>query len=179
MKTTIKKEIVDWIKTIALAITLALLITSFIEPTLVQQTSMYPTLDNNDYLLLHKRAYSNNKVPHYGDIIVFRSDLELPNGKKKNLVKRVIGIGGDHIQIREGIVFRNNEMLTENYINGKVTDGLVDEIVPNGQIFVMGDNRPNGNSIDSRDPSIGTIAEDRIVGRVFIRLFPFNKIQTF
>lgn len=116
-------------------------------------------------------------MPQYGDVVVFKSHLTMENGKEKDLVKRVIGVGGDHVVILDGKVYINDKELTESYINGDYTDGIIDEIVPQGHIFAMGDNRPN--SRDSRDPSVGMIPKDDIVGKVFIRLFPFNQIKLF
>lgn len=176
MSETIKKEILEWGKTIIIAIVMALIITTFVRPTLVRGISMYPTLEENDYLLIYRQSYRNS-MPEQGDVIVFKSHLLQANGKEKDLVKRVIGIEGDLIQIVDGRVYVNSQEVDEDYIYGDYTDGFVDMIVPEGHIFAMGDNRPN--SLDSRDPSVGFIAMDDVIGRVFIRLFPFNKIKTF
>ncbi len=173
MGNSIKKEIFEWIKTIAIAGLMALIITMFVRPTLVKGESMFPTLEENDYLLIYRQAY-RNELPEHGDIIVFRSHLLQTNGKEKDLVKRVIGVPGDHIVVADGKVFLNDEELSEDYINGNYTDGAVDEVVPEGYVFAMGDNRPN--SLDSREISVGMIPIEDIIGRVFIRLYPFNKL---
>lgn len=173
----LKKEILDWIKTIITAVVLAFIITTFVRPTLVNGVSMFPTLDHNNYLLLYKMAYVGDKIPSRGDIVVFRSHLLTEDGKEKDLVKRVIGVAGDHVIIDSGRVFINGQELYEFYINGDFTDGEVDEIVPEGHVFAMGDNRPN--SKDSRHPDVGMVPEEDIVGKVFIRLFPFNQIRAF
>lgn len=173
----LKKEILEWVKTIVMAVVLAFVITTFVRPTLVNGVSMFPTLDHNNYLLLYKMAYVGDKIPNRGDIVVFNSHLLTEDGKEKDLVKRVIAVQGDHVIIDSGHVFVNGEEKYEFYINGDYTDGTVDEIVPEGHIFAMGDNRPH--SRDSRDPSVGMISEEDIIGRVFIRLFPFNQIRTF
>ncbi|MDO4719336.1 MAG: signal peptidase I [Peptostreptococcaceae bacterium] len=174
---SLKREIVEWIKTIAMAVILSLIITTFVRPTLVKGVSMFPTLDQNHYLLLYRMAYAGDKMPKPGDIVVFKSHLLMENGKGKDLVKRVIAVEGDHILIRDGKVYVNGTELTEDYINGGYTDGEISENVPPGYIFAMGDNRPN--SRDSRDPEVGMIPKGDIVGKVFIRLFPFNRIRTF
>ena len=176
MSDNVKKEVFEWIKTIAIAGTMALLITMFIRPTLVRGLSMFPTLEENDYLLIYRQAY-RQELPEQGNVIVFKSHLLQTNGKEKDLVKRVIGIPGDHVVVAEGEVYINDEKLVEPYINGDYTDGYVDEIIPEGYIFAMGDNRPN--SLDSREPSVGLIPLDKIIGKVFIRLYPFNKIIMF
>lgn len=176
MGENVKKEIFEWIKTIAIAGIIALLITSFIRPTLVRGVSMFPTLEENDYLLIYRQAFKQ-ELPEYGNIIVFKSHLLQTNGKEKDLVKRVIGIPGDHVVVSDGKVYVNDEQLVEPYVNGNYTDGIVDEIIPEGFIFAMGDNRPN--SLDSRETTVGIIPLDKIIGKVFIRLYPFNKITMF
>ena len=91
-----------------------------------------------------------------------------------NLIKRVIGEAGDHIVVNSENVYINGKELEEEYINGEITPGDVDLTVPENHVFVMGDNRPV--SFDSRAPQIGPISNDRIMGKVLVRLFPFNKI---
>ncbi|WP_331721876.1 signal peptidase I [Alkalithermobacter thermoalcaliphilus] len=169
-----KKEIIEWIKTIVISFILAMIITTFIRPTLVKGYSMYPTLEENDYLLINRMAYRSDE-PQRGDIVVFKSHIPGDDGKEKDLVKRVIGISGDKIEIVNGIVYVNNEELIEDYINGDYTEGYVNVVVPDGYVFVLGDNRPN--SMDSRHDSVGFVSMDEVVGKVFIRLYPFNKIQ--
>lgn len=170
---TIMKTIWEWIKTIAISLVIALIITTFIRPTLVKGYSMYPTLEENDYLIIERIPYTTHE-PSKGDIIVFKSTLTQEDGKEKDLVKRVVGLPGDKIKVADGKVFVNDVELKENYINGDFTDGYIDTIVPDGFIFAMGDNRPN--SLDSRDPRVGFVKIDDIIGKAFVRLYPFNKI---
>ena len=169
----IKKEIIEWIKIIVTSLVIALVITHFVRPTLVHGSSMYPTLEEKDYLIINRIAY-NHKEPERGDIIVFKSSLVQENGKEKDLVKRVIGIPGDHLKIENGEVYLNEKLQNEAYIHGQKTEGDIDITIPEGCIFAMGDNR--GNSMDSRDPQVGVVKESDIMGKVIIRLFPFNKI---
>lgn len=178
MNQSIKTELIEWIKVILIAGILALIITHFIKPTIVNGESMYPTLKHNDYLIMNKVAYNNHPI-EYLDVIVFESNLPLrdeDSKKKKDLVKRVIGLPGDHIVVSDGSVYRNDEKLDEPYTKDGTTDRDVDVIVPEGQVFVMGDNRLN--SSDSRDESVGTVQKEKIIGKVILRLFPFNKITT-
>jgi signal peptidase I len=169
-----KKTIFEFVKTIIIALVLALVITTFIKPTLVKGYSMYPTIEPYNYLIVNKLPYLTGD-PSHGDIVVFKAHIYSDNGEAKDLIKRVIGIAGDKIEVKGGIVYRNGEALKEDYIYGGETPGDMEPFtVDDGYIFVMGDNRPN--SLDSRDPSIGEIAVSDILGRVDIRLFPFDEI---
>ncbi|WIF94986.1 signal peptidase I [Caminicella sporogenes] len=167
------KEIFEWIKTIAISIVIAFIITMFVRPTLVKGHSMYPTLEPNNYLIINKIPYMIHK-PERGDIVVFKSSLETDNGKKKDLIKRVIALEGDKLVIKDGKVYVNGKELKEDYINGNYTSGDIDITIPKGKVFVMGDNR--GNSLDSRDERVGLVDIDTIRGKVLVRLFPFSEI---
>ena len=163
-----------WIRDILVAILIALVIMTFIKPTIVKESSMQPTLYANNYIFLSKQAYRFSE-PERGDIIVFHSDLTTPDGSEKLLIKRIIAVPGDIITIQDGNVYINDEVLDEPYINGNVTSGNIDHMkIPDGDIFVMGDNR--GVSIDSRDSRVGCVKINMIVGKAFFRLYPFNKI---
>ena len=167
-----------WIKDISIAILVALLIMAFIKPTIVQDRSMQSTLYENNYILLSRQAYLIS-TPNPGDIVVFQSDLPA-NGRGNNrgnklLIKRVVAVAGDTVTIANGSVYVNGELQEEPFLNGKETPGALDNIlIPNGTVFVMGDNR--GQSTDSRHDSVGFVPIDDIVGRAFFRLFPFNQI---
>lgn len=171
-----KNTVFEWIRTIVLSILIALLITTFIKPTLVKGYSMYPTISQYDYLVINKIPYIMHE-PRYGDIIVFKSNLQTVEGNEKDLIKRVIGLPGDIIEIKDGKVYRNGKPLDEPYIYGGVTPGKMDPIlVEEGMLFVMGDNRPN--SLDSRDKSVGEVPMGKIMGKVLVRIFPFTRIGT-
>lgn len=172
-----KKELIEWIKVIVTALALAFIITIFITPTIVRGESMLPTLQSENYLIINKTAYWFSQ-PSRGDIVVFKSHIKDDKGKDKDLVKRVIGIPNDHIVVKDGQVFVNDVLQDEEYINGEYTDGDVDIIVPANHIFAMGDNRQN--SLDSRVEEVGTIdIKDDVIGKVVVRLFPFDKITNF
>lgn len=167
---------------VAVALLLALLCSHFIRPTIVRQTSMENTLHSKDYLLMYKQAYRTHS-PERGDIIIFRSSLTDEKGRSKLLVKRVIGLPGDSLMIKDQQLYINGEEYYEDYLKDGFTPAgdLFDEgetfTVPDGYIFAMGDNRVS--SIDSRFASVGCVSEDDIVGKVIIRLYPFNKISLF
>lgn len=99
------------------------------------------------------------------------------NNKNKKIVKRIIGLPNDHVVIKDGYVYVNDKKLDEEYLDNFYTMGNIDIIVPNDEIFVLGDNR--SNSRDSRDSSIGTIEISDIIGKVAIRILPINKVTVF
>lgn len=168
------KTIFEFAKTIIIALVIALVITTFIKPTLVKGYSMYPTIEPYNYLIVNKLPYLTGE-PRRGDIIVFKAHIYSDNGEEKDLIKRVIGVAGDVIEVKDGVVYRNGKALQEDYIYGGQTPGdMAPFTVDEGYIFVMGDNRPN--SMDSRDPSIGEVAVSDILGRADLRLFPFDQI---
>jgi len=182
-----KKELLEWLKAFIVALVVVLTINIFVTPTTVFSISMNPTLVEGDVLLLQK---SNNFKR--GDIVSFKSDLVLrasdleklnpiqkiiakkvPN---KNLIKRIIGMPGDSILIENAEVFVNGEKLEEVYIGSETIGFTFIEEIPENQYFLMGDNR--SHSTDSRSPLVGTISEDKIIGKSVLRLFPISKAGT-
>ena len=170
----------EFLKDIVIAIIIVALVTIVIKPTIVKESSMEPTLYENNYLIINKLAYFHKDHPQYGDIIVFKSDLDKTDGTgKKLLIKRVIGVEGDKITIEDGDVYRNGEKLDEPYVHGQETladEGMdiVDLEIGDDELFCMGDNREV--SLDSRSPEVGNVDEDTVVGKAVVRLFPFNQI---
>lgn len=146
-----------------------LLATLFLPVLQVSGSSMEPTLSDNDIILLIK---TDNLTT--GDLIGFYYQNKL-------LLKRVIGVAGDVIDIdEEGNVTVNGELIDEPYVTNKSIgecDITLPYQVPENRVFVMGDNR--ATSIDSRSSVIGCIEEDQIVGKVLIRIYPFNNISFF
>ena len=173
-KKKIKNEVVEWIKIILTAFVLAFVITQFVRPTLVKGQSMYPTLEENDYLIINRISPKISGLDK-GDIIVFSTGLMQDDGSgTKDLVKRVIATEGDHIKIENSNVYVNDELIDEPYIHDNMTEGSIDVIVPEGKLFAMGDNRER--SMDSRHAEVGLVDEKDVMGKVMIRLFPFNRI---
>jgi len=161
------------IRDIIIVIVVVLAVTFFIKPIVVKKTSMLPTLQENNYIILYKQAY-NFGNPKQGDIVVFPVQN---NGGKELYIKRVIGLPGDTIDIHDDMVYVNGEKLEEDYTADGITPGNVEGfVVPKGQLYVMGDNRVV--SIDSRDPSVGTVKIDNVTGVAVFRLFPFNEFGT-
>lgn len=165
----------EWIKDIAVAVLISVVILQFIKPTIVREHSMEDTLKENDYIFVSRQAYNLFGDPKQGDIIVFQSDLQTEAGEDKLLVKRIIAVPGDTISIKDGWVNVNGEQLEETYTkDGYTTTEMPEVSVPEGYLFAMGDNRQN--SMDSRDSRVGMIALDSVVGKAFFRLYPFSKI---
>lgn len=162
-----RRSAVEWAESITSAIAVILLVFVFVvQPANVDGSSMLPTLTNGDKILLRSAFYT----PEKGDIIV----IDSYNRYGETLVKRVIATGGDTVDINYSIgeVRVNGELLDEPYILAPTTVGEVSFpiTVPQGQLFVMGDNRPN--SRDSRYDSIGLIDERDVMGKVFFRITP-------
>ena len=212
-KKALAKEIFEWMYCIIIAVVLALLVRYYLgTPTIVNQTSMVPTFNNNDRLILNRLYRTLKTTPQRGDIITFEApSVSYLNGEEMNqnnltaiynnepeglfskfmynvvefgktsYIKRVIGLPGEHIQIKDGKVYINGEELQEDYLpEGTITDSMasdgisggqfLDLIVPEGTVFVMGDNR--GHSSDSR--RFGCIPYEKIEGKVVLRFWPLN-----
>jgi signal peptidase I len=175
----IKKELLEWVITIAAAGALAFLINIFGGFAVVEGPSMMPTLRDKDILV---RASYLTKEPKRGDIIAFKTDMTHPwkiyrmLGIKKALVKRIIGLPGDHVVVKDGLVYVNDIQLQENQLMDGTTNGDVDIVVTEGNLFVMGDNRLDSN--DSRG-TVGLVSIESIIGRIKYRIFPFNRMQKF
>jgi signal peptidase I len=164
----------EFLKDVVVALIIVLAITFVIKPTIVKESSMEPTLYSDNYLFVNKLAYVNKDHPEYEDIIVFQSDISKDDGNgKKMLIKRVVGVENDTITITDGVVYRNGVALEEPYtLEGYTTGEVYNLVVPQNEVFVMGDNR--SISLDSRDSEVGTITEESILGKAFVRLFPFR-----
>ncbi|MBR3672737.1 MAG: signal peptidase I [Clostridia bacterium] len=203
------REALEWIYCILIAIVIVILIKSFIGvPTVVKQSSMYPTLMQNERLWLSKWGTTFNKMPKRGDIITFEAptqrytdsnhiDYQNPVAEynynptniftkfvyytleigKTSYIKRVIGLPGEHVQIKDGSVYINDQKLEENYLQDYVVtsdlDGLyIDIVVPENTVYVLGDNR--GESTDSR--RFGCIPVEKIESKAVFRFWPLNKL---
>lgn len=172
------KAALGWIKDIIIAVIIAAIILTFFKPIIIQQESMQPTFYANDYVIVSKQAYTMFGEAEHGDVIVFVSELLDSSGKPKNLIKRVIGVPGDTIEISNGYVIRNGTVIKESYVAEAGVSGDMDPItVEEGKLFVMGDNR--AVSQDSRSLEIGQIDQSTVLGKVVCRLWPISKIGLF
>lgn len=171
-------EAVEWIKSIVIAVAVALFIKSFIfNSTYVLGNSMYPTLIEKDRLFAVKVPLYF-KGPSRGDVVV----LEAPDNEKKDYIKRVIALEGDRVEIFGGRVYLNGKVLEEDYIEEDAYTYIYDKNiwdVPEGQVFVLGDNRDEGASKDSR--YFGCVPLESLKGITGFRYFPlgerFGKIK--
>jgi signal peptidase I len=177
----------DWAVTLGLSAVIALSARTFIgEPRYIPTGSMIPTLLINDRLLVDKVTY-RFRAPERSDIIVFNPPPALAEeGMKDALIKRIVGIPGDTIEVRDGKVYRNQQPLEEGYINAAPNYTMNACLVPPDSYFVLGDNRN-----DSQDGSLWSdrnrtrtrlcadrsfVPRDKIIGRATVRFWPFNRI---
>ena len=159
--------IFDIVEMFAWVLCIVLFITTFVfRIAVVKQTSMATTLDNGDRLVISGLLYT----PKNGDIVVFQSpDID----GNKPLVKRIIATEGQSVSYENGILTIDGEIVDEPYVYIDYADYHLSfsTVVPEGEVFVMGDHR--NNSRDSRD--FGCVSEDAIIGKVLFRLTPFDK----
>lgn len=176
-------------------------------PTTVQQVSMYPTLKSDQRLIIKRTFRITGNMPERGDIVTFEApsyvyssgtidqsnpvavyeekdrglfgnfEYNVLEITKKSYIKRVIGVPGDHVEIKDGSVYINSKKLEESYLSSDVvttSEVLTDFIVPKDYLFCMGDNR--GKSTDCR--VFGCVPYDKIEGIVVCRFWPLNQIGT-
>ncbi len=171
---TLSQDLYDWIQSLMSALIICVFVFLFVVHVVdVSGSSMWPTLHDGDKMLVSDLFYK----PEKGDVIVFKTDTYDPN---KALVKRVIATEGDEISIDfdRGIVYINGSPIEEDYI-AELTRNKLDFIgpqtVPEGCIFVMGDNR--NASTDSRKKEIGMVDTRMILGKVHYVIFPFSAFK--
>ena len=194
-KKSIKREILEWILTLVAAVLIALPIRAFVfELVRVDGGSMDNTLANGEIMFVTKFDYASTWLclpwqdaeakeqakrittggePERFDVVICR----YPGRGDTNFVKRIVGLPGDTVELRNGYLYVNGELYEEPYIDDSYRTGWLNTFgpytVPEGEYFVMGDHRNNSN--DSR--SQGPIKRDMIIGHVRTILFPFGKIR--
>lgn len=165
-------ELLSWLIYIVIVVILSLGIITFVgQRTKVSGHSMETTLSDGDNLIVDKISY-RFRDPERFEIIVFPFQYE----EHTYYIKRIIGLPGETVQVIDGYVYINGEMLDENYGLEVMDDpGIAAEPITLGEdeYFVLGDNR--NHSSDSRDPSVGVLHRDDIMGRAWIRIWPFDK----
>ena len=182
----VTKALRDWLLVVVLALGAALLVRVYVlQQFYISGPSMETTLFGNNRVLVNKLSYRLHGI-HRGDVVVFdRVTTSDGTVSHDDLIKRVIALSGDTVEIKNCVVIVNSKPTVEPYLDKEVL-GQVDpanrcrvanmpvQTIPKKKIFVMGDNRPE--SFDSR--SFGPISESLVVGRAFAVVWPFNRIST-
>ncbi len=169
------KELLGWVLYILIIIGATYLIVTYVgQRTRVSGDSMESALHNGDNLIVDKISYRFRDPERY-EIIVFPYKYQ----ENTYYIKRIIGLPGETIQVKEGEVYVNGELLGEHYGIEKIEvgkEGIAEEPITLGEeeYFVMGDNR--NHSSDSRDPSVGILTKDDLIGRAWVRIWPLDNI---
>ncbi|QKS69817.1 signal peptidase I [Paenalkalicoccus suaedae] len=160
----------SWLMPIILAVGVALLVrTFFFAPYVVEGASMQPSLFDRDRILVNKTTTWLGEFER-GDIVIIQDE------SNRHYVKRVIAMPGETLEMQNGTLMIDGQSYTEPYLDEMLqySETIEETVVPDGEFYVMGDNR--GNSLDSRN-QLGTIDEDDIVGKSVFVFFPFSNVQ--
>lgn len=168
---SITYEILTWIRDLGIIILVVLFVTTFVgEKTRVKGDSMETNIHDGDNLILNKVTYRFSD-PERFDIVVFPYEKD----PSLNYIKRIIGLPGEEVDLADGKIIINGEILEENYGREEIRilgDQSFPLIVPEGEYFVMGDNR--NDSCDSRYKDVGTIPKEKFLGKTWIRIWPLS-----
>jgi len=165
-------ELKSWLRDIFLAFAIAIFIVVFVvQPVKVEGTSMQPRLVDQERIFVNRFIYRFQDVKR-GDVVVFW----YPKDRSKSFIKRVLGIPGDEVEIRDGVLYVNGARMTEPYLKPEFQDykSFGKAVVPAGKYFVLGDHRNSSN--DSR--SWGFVAGDLIYGKAVFSYWPFSRFGT-
>jgi len=171
----------EWVLVIVGAVVLAVVVKVFLlQAFYIPSLSMYPTLHEGDRVLVNKLSYRLHDV-NRGDIVVFERPATETSSNIPDLIKRVVGLPGESVVIEDGVVYVDNQRIDESYLPAGTVTSVTSApykctrqapcVVPPGSVWVMGDNR--ADSKDSR--YFGPIPESTIVGRAFVRVWPFGR----
>jgi signal peptidase I len=177
----IRSFIKEILQTLVIAVVAFIIIHTSLQNYMVEGTSMMPNIGDGDYLLVNKLSYLelnkiltseglnlNSQPPSRGDIVIFEQNK--PTGR--HLIKRVIGVPGDSVSIKNGKVYVNEKIVKENYPIYSDNSNLHKLLVGDGYFFLLGDNRPI--SQDSR--SWGMMSKEQIIGKAWFRYWPISSI---
>ena len=170
----ILKEVLDWVVFFVILIGLTFLINTYVgQRTYISGPSMQPTLHDGDNLIVDKISYRFTDPKRY-DIIVFPYRYQ----EDTFYIKRIIGLPGETVQIINGYVYINGELREDEVYGAEVMEdaGIASEPITLGEdeYFVLGDNR--NHSSDSRDPNVGVLHRDELIGRAWVRIWPLDQI---
>ena len=167
-----RQKVLEWVVILAVGLCVAVVVrTSVLQAFYIPSESMVPTFEINDRVVVDKISYRVGDV-HRGSIVVFERPTRTA-GAIKDLVKRVIAVGGDTVEARNGVVYVNDSAVSEPYLRApESTQNLAKTTIPNHFLWVMGDNRMN--SADSR--VFGPIPVGSVVGRVVLRAWPPTRV---
>ena len=173
MNKKIKKNINELYPYVLIVVSVVLIRTFIVTPVIVSGDSMVPNLYNGDLLLVRKIGYSGDNI-NRSDIIVLNVSDE--DGEEE-IIKRVIGLPGEHISYKNNKLYVNDKIVHENYVFRDTNDFNLEEIcsctlIPDGKYLVLGDNRP----ISKDSTEFGLIDEEDIVGKAIFRIWPLTKI---
>ena len=165
------RNALEWAVVLVGAVLVALLLrATLFQAFWIPSESMETTLLTNDRVLVNKLSYHLHDI-NRGDVIVFARPDEEP-GEIRDLIKRVIALPGETVEAKGNSVYINGQRLHEPYLDESIqTDDFGPTVVPEGEVFVMGDNR--GDSFDSR--WFGTVSEERVIGRAFVLFWPIGR----
>lgn len=160
-----KSVLIEYIKVIIVTLLVTYAALYFFQISRVYGTSMLPNFHEGDIVIVEKVFYKNSE-PKYNDVIVV--DYIDQSKDETYIIKRVIGIGGDHLEVKDNQLYRNGKLVDEEYINGDMQTEDFSVDIPEGKIFVMGDNRDV--SLDSRKIGYVDFKKD-VIGKVIFKLF--------
>ncbi len=193
-KNSVVREILSWVEVIAIAVVLAVFIDNvIIINATVPSGSMEKTIMTHSRVLGTRFAYWGDRKPQRGDIVVFQYPIDDAMGKNTHYIKRVIGLPGETVELKEGVIYVDGTKIDEPYINGTWTvesDGFTFQ-VPEGHYLMLGDNRNNSNdarywptvalqeglaSTKEEALSYAYVPEKKILGKAYFCYFPFNRM---
>ena len=165
-----KSQFQQVLAVVLIAVGVFLLLRVTVQSFVVVGSSMEPNLEDGQRLLVNKVVY-HLRDPHRGEIIVFQQ----PTGMHTDLIKRVIAIPGDTIEIKDGAVYLNGSAIDEPYIADAPSYTMAEKEIPKGEYFVLGDNRNNSN--DSH--RWGTVPREDIIGEAWLSIWPPGPIPNY
>ncbi|MGD0054762.1 MAG: signal peptidase I [Acidimicrobiales bacterium] len=174
-----RRAVIEWLVIVVIALVFSLLVRTFIFQTFsIPSKSMNPTLKKGDRIVVDKLSVEFGTI-NIGDIVVFKAPKAVAadcGDDVADLVKRVIGVPGDHLTSKGNTIYVNGKALDQKWTHFDTLGPAIKPVtVPAGQYFMMGDN--HDNSCDSR--TWGTVPKSSIIGKVFLRIWPLSRIKWF